>query len=445
MNPAHLIPAKPFSADLDLRPISRWPTTLADATVAAVAAWPAHIAKPSHGRSTTFAPPRVSVVILTHDNLTFTKLCLESVIANTECENLEIVVVDNGSKDGTPNYLREFAAGARNVRVLLNVENRGFAVGNNQGLAIAGGEVLVLLNNDTIVSPGWLTSLVAHLDDPSVGAVGPVTNRIGNEAQIATSYRTYGELLEFAARHTDQHRDEAFEVPMLVMFCFAMRRDVFERIGNLDERFAGAMFEDDDYAMRIREAGLRLLCAEDAFIHHFGEASIGHWAKTTEYGERFHANRTRWEEKWQRKWVPHHRRLDPDYQDLVSRIRLDVEAAVPADASVLVVSRGDDELLKLGGRSAGHFPQVNGGTYAGHSPAGDQDAIDHLESLRATGAEFLVFPATSLWWLDHYRQFHEHLSERYSVALDDSDTCLIFSLGDSMTGGVPHAASAQTI
>jgi GT2 family glycosyltransferase len=445
MKPAYSIPAPPFSADLDLRPISRWPTRLADATVAAVAGWPAKSAlPPSRSGSAPPAAQSVSIVILTHDNLTFTKLCLESIVANTDYNNLEIVIVDNASQDGTPDYLREFATRATNVRIVLNAENLGFAAGNNQGLGLASGEILVLLNNDTIVAPGWLTSLVAHLNDSSVGAVGPVTNRIGNEAQIATSYRTYGEFLEFADRHVAQHQGETFEIPMLVMFCLAMRRDVFERIGHLDERFAGAMFEDDDYAMRLREAGYRLLCAEDAFVHHFGEASIGKWAMTTEYGERFHANRVRWEEKWRRKWIPHRRRLDPSYQDLIARIREGVEAAVPPEATVLVVSRGDDELLKLNGRSAGHFPQVDGGTYSGHSPAGDREAIEHLESLRMAGAEFFVIPATSLWWLDHYRQFHRHLSERYSVALRDPDTCLIFSLNDSLADDVADAASAQT-
>jgi GT2 family glycosyltransferase len=436
-NPTHLIPAKPFTADLDLRTVSRWPTKLPDSTIDAVSEWPAAVAaRPWAGDSLPGAAPSISIVILTHDNLTFTKLCLESVVANTEYDDYELVIVDNGSTDGTPDYLREVAEFWGNVRLKLNDYNLGFAAGNNQGLALARGDVLVLLNNDTIVAPGWLTSLVGHLDDPMVGAVGPVTNRIGNEAQVASSYRTYGEFLEFAARYVHAHRGERFEIPMLVMFCLAMRREVFQRIGDLDERFAGAMFEDDDYAMRIRAAGLRLLCAEDAFVHHFGEAAIGKWAMTSEYGERFHANRARWEEKWRRKWVPHRRRLDLTYQDMISRIRQAVASTVPAGATVLVVSKGDDELLELPGRNGRHFPQVDDGTYSGHSPANDQEAIAHLEFLRTTGAAFLVIPATSFWWFEHYRQFHKHLTARYSAALRETDTCLIFSLDDAAPVGV---------
>jgi GT2 family glycosyltransferase len=425
-NSMNLVPAKP--------------TTLAEATTQAISAWSAAIASPPSGLA-RHASPRVSIIILTHDNLTFTKLCLESVVANTDYGDYEIVIVDNASADGTPDYLRELAARYANVRVSFNDRNRGFAAANNQGLATADGDVLVLLNNDTIVAPGWLTSLVRHLADPSVGAVGPVTNCIGNEAQVVSSYRTYGEFLKFAAHHVASHRGECFEIRMLVMFCLAMRRDVFERVGDLDERFVGAMFEDDDYAMRLHAAGFRLLCAEDAFVHHFGQASIGKWAMTAEYGERFHANRARWEEKWQRKWLPHQHRPNLEYQDMVARIRQAVEAALPADARVLVISKGDDELLALNGRHGRHFPQADDGTYSGFNPANDRDAIEQLERLRRQGAEFLLIPGTSLWWLDHYRQFERHLAQQYSVALRREDTCLIFSLDDATARAVVSGAS----
>ncbi|HEY2148383.1 MAG TPA: glycosyltransferase, partial [Pirellulales bacterium] len=235
MSADRLIPAAPFTAELDLRPVSRWPTTLADATLNAVEAWPAGIApSPSIDGAGCDDEPSVSIIVLTHNGLPFTKLCLESIVANTDYRNYEIVLVDNASTDDTPIYLRQFASRHRNVRLALNDRNLGFAAGNNRGLSVATGDVLVLLNNDTIVAPRWLAPLVDRLRDSSVGAVGPVTNRIGNEAQVASDYRTYGEFLEFAARHKDSHRAEQFEIPMLVMFCFAMRRDVFKRIGFLD-------------------------------------------------------------------------------------------------------------------------------------------------------------------------------------------------------------------
>jgi GT2 family glycosyltransferase len=117
------------------------------------------------------------------------------------------------------------------------------------------------------------------------------------------------------------------------------------------------------------------------------------------------------------------------YRRLVERVRAAVEEAVPADAAVLVVSRGDRELVALGTRAAGHFPQEEGGGYLGHHPRDSEDAIAQLERLRAAGAGYLVLPATAYWWLEHYRGFAEHLRGRYAAA--DREACTIFELAGS--------------
>jgi GT2 family glycosyltransferase len=92
------------------------------------------------------------------------------------------------------------------------------------------------------------------------------------------------------------------------------------------------------------------------------------------------------------------------YRCLVERIRDAVLEEVPAAAQVLVVSRGDRELVDLGELDAGHFPQDPDGRYLGHHPRDSDDAIAQLEALREGGAEYLVLPATSFWWLDHYEE-----------------------------------------
>ncbi len=119
--------------------------------------------------------------------------------------------MDNHSTDGTPEYLRKIAFQCPHIKVVFNDDNRGFAPANNQGLAMATGDVLVLLNNDTIVPSGWLIQLSKHLDDPAVGLVGPVTNRIGNEAEIKTTYKTYGELMQFSHEHNRAHQGQLSE------------------------------------------------------------------------------------------------------------------------------------------------------------------------------------------------------------------------------------------
>lgn len=105
-----------------------------------------------------------------------------------------------------------------------------------------------------------------------------------------------------------------------------------------------------------------------------------------------------------------------------------VAEALPAGATVLVVSRGDDELLALDGRVGWHFPQAEDGVYAGHHPHDADDAIRHLEELRARGATHLVIPATSAWWLDHYGDFRRHLEERCTPLAADPEACVAYDL-----------------
>ena len=95
---------------------------------------------------------------------------------------------------------------------------------------------------------------------------------------------------------------------------------------------------------------------------------------------------------------------------------------------MIVISKGDDELLKLEGRVGWHFPQLEDRRFAGFYPANSADAIAQLEALRAGGGEFLVIPRTAYWWLDYYREFDRHLRTRHRVVVEDED-CVLFDLG----------------
>ena len=116
------------------------------------------------------------------------------------------------------------------------------------------------------------------------------------------------------------------------------------------------------------------------------------------------------------------------YQQLIRRIRDAVRRALPRNATVIVVSRGDHELLNLYGRQGWHFPQTADGMYAGYYPGSSTAAIAQLEVLRAKGADFLLFPQTAFWWLDYYEEFKKHLENRYRVIVREEDTCLIFAI-----------------
>jgi hypothetical protein len=116
------------------------------------------------------------------------------------------------------------------------------------------------------------------------------------------------------------------------------------------------------------------------------------------------------------------------YDHLKSHVSKALAAVAPDDAVVMVVSRGDDSLMQNGNRRMWHFPQNDDGIYAGYHPASSRHAIRHLESLREKGGQFLVFPATAAWWLDHYGELRRHLEQRYRLVYAEPDACAIYDV-----------------
>ncbi|MEM4414125.1 MAG: glycosyltransferase, partial [Candidatus Caldarchaeum sp.] len=183
--------------------------------------------------------------------------------------------------------------------------NEGFARANNKGIMHSRGDYIVLLNNDTIVTPGWLSRLIKYLEsDPTIGMIGPVTNSAGNEQMIPVSYQSLEELEAFAQQRSITHKGQSFEIEMLAMFCVVIPRRVIDQVGLLDERFELGTFEDDDFCYRVKSLGYKLICAEDVFVHHFGKATMGELGDQG-YLELFERNRKKFEQKWGVRWRPH--------------------------------------------------------------------------------------------------------------------------------------------
>jgi hypothetical protein len=133
------------------------------------------------------------------------------------------------------------------------------------------------------------------------------------------------------------------------------------------------------------------------------------------------------------------------YHRLVEQVRATVRATVAPGATVVVVSKGDESLVTLDGATGWHFPQSAGGAYAGHHPADSSDAIRHLEALRARGGSYLLLPATSFWWLDHYRELAQYLDAKYERV--DAEACVIWKLFRAAAAvgaaAVPASAAAR--
>lgn len=249
--------------------------------------------------------PLVSVILVTYNNIEYTKKCIKSIFQKTAYPNYEIIIVDNLSVDGTQDYLKELEKEYDNITIILNDDNLGFAAGNNVGIKACKGQYIILLNNDTVVTRGWITSMIKHLDKNNIGMVGPVTNSIGNESQINVTYKDINDMDEFALNYTTLHHDELYEnIQVLAMFCVAIKRDVLEKVGLLDENYKIGMFEDDDYSIALRLKGYEVACVEDVFIHHFGNASFKK-LEDKKYREIFEHNKSYFESKWKVLWTPH--------------------------------------------------------------------------------------------------------------------------------------------
>jgi GT2 family glycosyltransferase len=361
--------------------------------------------------------PVAAVVIPVMDNLALTRLCLESMLADRRVRDLEIVVVDNGSVDGTAAYLEQLSRRLHNLRVITEERNLGYAAAINRGVAASAADVVVLCNNDVVVTPGWVDGLLAHLA-PGVGLVAPVTDGAPGAARIARDWTTYGELLERAAARASAFAGSARPTERITYCCVAITREAWDRTGGLDEGYSTAMFEDDDHVDRLLAAGYRLVIADDVLVAHFGEATLGTMAPGGTYGELFHRNRARFESVRGRTWEPHPAAVDPAYEQLVECVREMVIDHVPPGEGVAVVSKGDPALVDLDGRRGLHFPGDGAGGWAGHHPADGAAAVSELDAVIDGGARFFLVPRPHTWWLDTYLELRSHLDHQFRTVAD---------------------------
>lgn len=236
---------------------------------------------------------KTSIVILTHNKLDYTKQCIESIRQYTREGTYEIIVIDNHSTDGTVEWLKA----QTDIRTIFNDENVGFPKGCNQGIQIATGENILLLNNDVVVTKHWLDHLLVCLysaDD--IGAVGPVTNSADYYSTIPVGYTSIDEMHAFASQYNVLDPNKWEERLKLIGFCMLIKKEAIDKVGLLDERFTPGNFEDDDYSFRLRQAGYRLMLCKDTFIHHYGSVS---WRDDDSgYLKLLRDNQKKFEEKW---------------------------------------------------------------------------------------------------------------------------------------------------
>jgi GT2 family glycosyltransferase len=486
-----------------------------------------------------------SIVIPVHGRAALTRRCLEAVLADLPAD-CEAIVVDDASTDSTAEMLGGYGEA---IRRLSLEENRGYAEACNRGAAVARGETLLFLNNDTEPQAGWLETLRGHLEArPAAVAVGAKllypTGAV-QHAGVVIGQDGYPHNLYagMPADHPAVNRSRRLQA--VTGACLLVRREAFERVDGFDTGFVNSL-EDVDLCLRLGEAGGEVHYCHEAVVIHLESASRGR-------SDRFERSVARWRERWRervrrddiaiyaedgllefeypesyplrvavspllaavdagreveleevldvyarqvsdlmgevvrltaetgagaqepsrlpsasspaigadfdhRSFAREANRLEQEvrtlqqrleqaapgedeegagagftasrrlgYRRQVEEVRAAVREGVPAGATVLVVSRGDRELVDVEGREARHFPQDAGGGYLGYHPRDSADAVARLEALRAGGAEYLVLPAASSWWLEHYADFAAHLRSRYPAT--ELGACTIFRLG----------------
>lgn len=247
-------------------------------------------------------PKKVSIVLVTYNQLEMTQLCVESIRYNNPYGTYEIIVVDNLSTDGT----REWLCEQEDIRAILNETNKGFPTACNQGAEIASaGNEIFLLNNDTILMENSIYNLrMALYESERTGAVGACSNKAGNRQQIAEKYQSIDEYALYAKTHNCYDPSKHDKRLRLIGFAMLFPRDVWEQVGGFDERYGLGNYEDDDISLKLLSQGLDLIFCRDSFIFHFGGASFGsfHKQRNEEYQRILLRNKALFEEKWKIRW-----------------------------------------------------------------------------------------------------------------------------------------------
>lgn len=408
---------------------------------------------------------RVSFITPSYNQGRFIERTIKSVLQQ-QLSSYEYVVMDGGSTDETVDILKRFSGGLRWV----SEKDRGQTHAVNKGLVATSGEIIAWINSDDIYCPGALRAVCEFFDEnPAVDVVYGDANYIDETDNVTGPYPTQDWDLERFKECCFISQPAAF-----------MRRTVVERFGLLDEQLHFCM--DYDYFLRLARGGARFahlkqvlagtrlyptnktlryrerihvevldtlqrICGEvpDQWFLNYAQVIVGQrgvdgispvslsfaiaWIA---YSAALQWNGTV-SEALQKRLRKAEARVDAAWRSLEIRnsilkqeIREAVHTTVPPNSIVLVISKGDDDLLKLDGCQGWHFPQTATGSYAGHHPADSREASEQLEELRRKGAQYLLIPDPSRWWLNHYAGFREHL-DSYSRILD-TGACVVFDI-----------------
>jgi GT2 family glycosyltransferase len=210
---------------------------------------------------------KVSVVLLAFNNLDYTRNCVESILENTDDVEYELILVDNGSTDGTKEYF-DSITGAKVIHLKYNIH---LVKGFNIGLMAAEGKYSAAVCNDFIFTPNWLSNLLICIEsDSKIGFVSPGATSISNMQQISIPFISIEDFQNRAREYNVSDSSKWEERVVLLPNVLCCPTALLERIGYYDTRFFRGEFLDDDISFRIRRAGYKLIYCADTVAHHYG-------------------------------------------------------------------------------------------------------------------------------------------------------------------------------
>jgi glycosyltransferase involved in cell wall biosynthesis len=235
--------------------------------------------------------PLVSISMVHYNRLDCLKDCIESIRRHTSGP-YELIIIDNGSTDGSPDYLRSLS----DITLIEIPSNIRPDLASLKGLAMAKGDYIATISDDIIVTPGWLDLFLEHMNrNPKVGLIGPRSNFVSGAQLVPdVQYRSIQELDTFAEQWTRNFKGNFSNASRLVGFILFFSRELLNKIGGTDPIFRFG-FNDDDFTLRAIISGYDAIIADDIFIHHTGGPQMrGDFEYKRKLKESWDAFKTKW-------------------------------------------------------------------------------------------------------------------------------------------------------
>ena len=232
---------------------------------------------------------KCDIVIPVWNQLSLTRDCIESITKNT-AGGYRLIVVDNASADDMKSFLKGLEAEkGKSLLVIRNDSNLGFIKAVNRGIMASNAPYVCILNNDTLVTRGWLEEMIRIIDAAKdIGIVNPSSNNLGQKPAP-------GESVESYAKNFKPESGKFIELGSAIGFCMLVKRELFDKIGLFDEVYGMGNFEDSDFSRRAVQEGYRCVRARGAYVYHRENSSF---RKLDTFDEGFRRNREIYEFRW---------------------------------------------------------------------------------------------------------------------------------------------------